>query len=269
MTDTPLIAFRRFSLSRDGRRVLHDLTFEIPQASSGKRSLTVLLGPSGAGKSTLLKIATGQIGLRAPRLRSEGTVEVLGRPVQDWDKVALARALGFMQQETVLFAGTVGDNTARLRRLAGLPGTRAAHRDAARAALDAAGLAEIPLERRAAALSGGQRQRLAMARAAMMAPQGLLLDEPTTALDQETKAEILPPLLALAETTPLVAVTHDTDLLPFATRALYLAPDPGRPDAGATLRFDGPPEGLAGAGTPEDIRSALNAIQDLAETHAA
>jgi putative ABC transport system ATP-binding protein len=172
--------------------VLGELTLGIEEGS------TCIAGPSGAGKSTLLRLLNR---LAEPAV---GTVRYRGHDVRDYDVLALRREVGLVPQLPALLEGTVAVNVGFGARLAG----RAAD---VRAALDLAGLDESFAERPAARLSVGEQQRVMLARALALQPGVLLLDEPTAALDERSKAAVEGTLLALRERLSLsfVFVTHE------------------------------------------------------------
>ncbi|MEZ6006090.1 MAG: metal ABC transporter ATP-binding protein [Planctomycetota bacterium] len=159
-----------------------------------------IAGPNGAGKTTLFR---GILGLIRPQ---QGRVQ------------RLARAIGYVPQKEVLDSlyplsvlevvcmGAAG-------RLRGLRRYSAAERDAARANLERVGLADL-LSRPYASLSGGQRQRVLVARALMVEPDLLLLDEPTSGVD-EVAAEVIGNLLVelAGDGVAVALVSHDLDLL--------------------------------------------------------
>lgn len=151
-----------------GGRAVHALRAVDLSLHAGER--VALIGANGSGKSTLLRVAHG---LLAP---SAGQV---------WRAPGLRWAMLF--QRPYVLRLSVRANVVLAAWLAGLRG--AAAQRAAQAALAAVELAELGA-RGARALSGGQQQRLALARALVSAPQGLLLDEPTASLDPHAKREV-------------------------------------------------------------------------------
>ncbi|HQU49357.1 MAG TPA: ATP-binding cassette domain-containing protein [Casimicrobiaceae bacterium] len=174
-----------------GRAILDRVTLEL---AHGKR--TVILGPNGAGKSVLLRIVHGLLKPTAGRVHWSSD-DASGRP----------RRQAMVFQRPVMFRRSVLGNLRLALRFAGVP---AAERDArARDALERVGLASIA-EQPARVLSGGEQQRLAIARAWMLDPEVLFLDEPTANLDPGSTHAIERIVDTIhAAGTKIVMVTHN------------------------------------------------------------
>lgn len=178
--------------------------------------ILAIVGGSGCGKSTLLRLASGLDQASAGRVRLDAAT--VTEPTE---------AIGLVFQEPRLLPWlTVGDNVGF-----GLEGLAAAER----ASRVAAALARVGLDDKATAwprqLSGGQAQRAALARALVTRPKALLLDEPFSALDAITRADLQDHLLELwAEfRTTLVLVTHDVEEAVYlADEVAVMAAKPGR-----------------------------------------
>lgn len=173
----------------------------------------VLTGINGAGKSTLLRILAGL------ETGEGGSLRLHGRPVSlaPYDP-ALRRAVVYVHQHPVLFSGTVAENLAYGLRARGERATEVKARTAA--ALRWAGL-EAFAQASAARLSGGERQRAALARANVLEPELLLLDEPTSNLDGAARETVIALIRSMTEQgRSLLIVCHDRDLigLPGVTR---------------------------------------------------
>lgn len=158
-----------------GRIVLDIEHMEVPPGGT-----LCLLGPTGAGKSTLLKLLAG---LEAPH---QGSILLGGRHRTDRLPLEVRRRVTLVFQRPLLFATTVRENVERPLHWRGAPGTT----ERARALLEKLGLAQRSRQR-ARSLSGGETQLVALARALVLEPDVLLLDEPTAHLD--------PPRVALVE----------------------------------------------------------------------
>jgi NitT/TauT family transport system ATP-binding protein len=163
-------------------------------------SFNVLLGRSGCGKTSLLELAAGLASA------DEGRVTVDGQPV---DGPVPDSALVFQQHNLFPWMSAAG-NVAFALRNAGVDGRAALER--ATALLGEVGLAEFAHER-PSRLSGGMRQRVALARTIALEPRLLLLDEPFSALDAQTRRLMQRTLLEVWRRTgaTVLMVTHDLD----------------------------------------------------------
>jgi ATP-binding cassette subfamily B multidrug efflux pump len=165
----------------DGDPVLKGIHFT---AEPGQ--MLALLGTTGAGKSSLVQLI--------PRFYdvTSGRVTIDGFDVRDLDLAALRRRIGIVMQDTVLFSGSVRDNIRY-----GRPEAPDADVIAAAKAAQAhdfissmPGGYDSPLGQRGVNLSGGQKQRIAIARALLLRPSILILDDSTSAVDVETETKI-------------------------------------------------------------------------------
>jgi putative ABC transport system ATP-binding protein len=190
-----LFAFDSVSVGPPDARRLDGLDAELPDGG-----LTVIAGPSGAGKSTLLRLCNR---LEVP---SAGSVRHRGADVAERDPLELRREVAMVFQRPVTFAGTVRDNLHEA--------DSALDDDAAAALLQRAGLAASFLDRDAGELSGGEAQRACLARALATQPRVLLMDEPTSSLDDKA-ADVLERLARqlVDGGTPVVWVTHSREQL--------------------------------------------------------
>jgi len=192
------IRFERVTQRYDGQPLFAGLDLEIP---SGR--FFTLLGPSGCGKTTLLRMLAGFVRPDAGRIWF-GERDVTALPVHK-------RGVGMVFQDYALFP----DRSAVANVTYGLEARGVAAGEAkkrAMAMLERVGLAELA-DRSPARLSGGQRQRVAMARALVIEPQLLLLDEPLAALDVKLRVELRAMVreLQLESKVTTVFVTHDQE----------------------------------------------------------
>ncbi len=161
------------------------------------------LGPNGSGKSTTIRMLCG---LLRP---SEGSASVLGLEVPR-DAEALRPRLGYMTQRFALYEDlSVRENLEFLAAIYRIPRAMRGPRIAAQ--LERYGLHDRD-EQRAGTLSGGQRQRLALAAATLHEPELLLLDEPTSAVDPQSRRDFWESLFELVDRgTTLLVSTHYMD----------------------------------------------------------
>ncbi len=213
------IEFRDVEFSYPGQPIaaLKGLSFRI---AAGEK--VVVIGRIGSGKTTLQKLL---LGLYQP---TGGAVTVDGVDVRQLDPVDLRRNIGYVSQEATLFYGTLRDNIAI--------GAPYADDAAVVAAAEAGGLTDFVnrhpegfdmlIGERGESLSGGQRQGVAIARAMLMDPPILLLDEPTSSMDFTSEQQFKQRLKAVAGHKTMIIVTHRNSLLELATRVIVI--DDGR-----------------------------------------
>ncbi len=192
----------RLSLTLDGKNILRDISFSL-QA----QGINVLIGPSGAGKSTLLRC------LNMLHTQWQGDLQIMGRDVRKWPdgEDGLRRTIGLIAQKPTLFPCSIQQNI-----VFGLSRKNRNHmpENRIKKVLKQAALwdeVKNRLHDQAATLSVGQQQRLCIARALMLSPKILLLDEPTASLDPRSKQFIEASLLELAQNMPVLCVTHDIE----------------------------------------------------------
>ncbi|HBX54355.1 MAG TPA: ABC transporter ATP-binding protein [Pseudomonas sp.] len=214
------------------------------------------LGPNGCGKSTTIRMLCGLL------LPSAGEIEVLGCQIPR-DAEALKRRIGYMTQKFSLYEDlSVAENLEFLATVQGL--AKHAARQRIEELLERYWLADRRRQM-AGSLSGGQKQRLALAGAVLHKPDLLLLDEPTSAVDPQSRREFWDSLFELADAgTTLLVSTHYMDEAERCTRLGIL--DAGR------LVADGSPRQLMDAlpGHPLLIecaqpRQAQRALQGFPE----
>lgn len=175
------------------------LVLDLTALDVRRGEVLAVVGPSGAGKTTLLRLLNF---LEAP---TSGAVHFDGKPVPADPPLSLLRRVTTVFQRPVMLSGTVRENVAYGLRLRGQPAEAAVNAALARVGL--ASLARQP----AARLSGGEMQRTALARALVLEPDVLLLDEPTANLDPYNAGliEAIVREQNQAHATTVVLVTHN------------------------------------------------------------
>jgi putative ABC transport system ATP-binding protein len=191
---TSVLEGRGLVVLREGRRILDGASIQVQPGEA-----VAIQGPSGSGKSTLARaLAT----LVEP---DEGSVLLDGQEAREIAPTQFRTRVAFLAQQPAMFEGTVRDNLKAGPRLHG----KALGDAQAQELIGAVGLDLHILQREARTLSGGEKQRIALARALANAPQVLLLDEPTAALDPEAGERIVALVRALsARGLSVVMVTH-------------------------------------------------------------
>jgi ATP-binding cassette, subfamily C, bacterial len=193
------IRFEHVSFAYGDHEVLKDVNLECPVGE-----ITVLIGPSGAGKTTIVDLIIGFY------LPISGRVMVDKTPMTDIQLSKWRQKIGYVPQELTLLRGSVFDNITlgdmhittdqvlESLRLAGALGFVEAMPNGIHTDIGTMG----------AKLSGGQRQRISLARALVLKPKLLLLDEVTSALDEGTEAEICENITELAGQFTIISITH-------------------------------------------------------------
>ncbi|RCK73260.1 MAG: ABC transporter related [Anaerolineae bacterium] len=191
-----LVEIRQLSLWRGQQEVLR-----VPSLDIRKGEILAIIGPNGAGKSTLLLALAGLI---QPH---RGDIYFAGRSLMEWKGLDYRRQIALVLQEPLLFDRTVIDNVILGLRFRGLKKETAIQ--SAREWLERLGITHLD-RRRALSLSGGEAQRVSLARAFVLRPQLLLLDEPFSSLDPPTRLALLQDLRSLLKQHQFTAafVTH-------------------------------------------------------------
>ena len=182
---------------RDEARALDGVDLDLPPGR-----IVAIVGPSGSGKSTLVDAVLGIVPL------SSGLIEIGGIALDDLPLPAWRRTIGYVGQDTALFAGSVADNV-RLGTQAGAEAVEAAlDKAAAHFVRRLAAGVNTEVGDCGARLSGGERQRLGLARALAAQRRLFVLDEATSALDSETEAEVMRTVEGIAGEATVLIVAH-------------------------------------------------------------
>ena len=221
------IDFRDVSFSYPGQSTpsLRNLSFSIKPGEK-----VAILGRIGSGKTTLEKLI---LGLYRP---TEGAVLVDGIDLRQLDPAELRRQIGYVQQDVMLFYGSLRENITL--------GAPLAEDAAIVKAAEIGGILSLVNQHpqgfdmlvgeRGESLSGGQRQGVAIARAVINDPPILLLDEPTSSMDHSSEDDIKRRLTEFARDKTVLLISHRTSLLDLADRIIVM--DGGR------IMADGPKE---------------------------
>jgi len=201
-TDKVSLQISNLTLSLGGKSILRGVSFCMME-----QGMNILIGPSGAGKSTLLRC------LNQLHMDWQGEMHIMNHHARQWPggTDALRRQIGLIGQKQAVFPCSIEQNV-----VFGLSGRKRKYppADLIEKVLRQAALwdeVKNRLHDDAITLSIGQQQRLCIARALALSPTMLLLDEPTSSLDPRSKQLIEVSLLQLADTMPLLCVTHDIE----------------------------------------------------------
>ncbi|MBC8318346.1 MAG: type I secretion system permease/ATPase [Desulfobulbaceae bacterium] len=202
-----------FSYQDQSSDILKNVSLQI---AAGER--VGIVGPIGSGKTTLGKLI---LGLYEP---DSGMISMDGTDIRQIDPAELRRCIGYVSQDVTLFRGSVRENI--------ILGTRDIDDDVILQAAELAGVSEIvkkhavgydlQVGEQGRNLSGGQRQCVALARAILLDPPLLVLDEPTSSMDNRTEQRIKDRLQKILEGKSLLLITHRASMLQLVDRIIVL-----------------------------------------------
>ena len=209
------IEFKNVSYKFEGstQPVLNDLSFKIP---AGQK--VAVVGKMGSGKSTLSRLVAG---ILEP---TEGSILVDGVDVRQIDQADTRKNIGVMLQDSWLFSGSIRENIQmgfneyddehllNICKIAGVDDFVGAHPKGY----------DLMIKERGVGLSGGQRQTINLARSLIHDPSILLLDEPTSSMDQGTEKKVVESLKKMSTEKTMVIVTHRNPILTMVDRVFVL-----------------------------------------------
>ena len=221
----PALSFADVSFGYGDHRVLSEVSFTVPTGTK-----TAIVGPSGAGKSTILAL------IERFYDPSNGVIRLGSVDVREMSRTRTRAALGYVEQDSPVLAGTIRENLKL-----GAPLATDEECEAVLAAVnldgvlrrDPAGLS-AQVGEDGILLSGGERQRLAIARALLSRPEVLLLDEPTASLDGRNEQALRDAIDAISHDHTLILVAHRLATVVDADQILVL--EDGRLQAVGTHR---------------------------------
>ena len=195
------------------RPLINNLSLKIP---TGQKIAVV--GKMGSGKSTLFKLVAGII---EP---TDGAILIDGIDVRQIDQADLRKNVGIMLQDSWLFSGTVRENIQvgyneyedehilKISKIAGVDDFIAANPKGY----------DLEINERGVGLSGGQRQSINLARSLLHEPNIMLLDEPTSSMDQATEKKVVDNLNAESKNKTMLVITHRNPILSIVDRILVM-----------------------------------------------
>lgn len=213
MTENIKIRTQNLSISYNAKDILRNSSMDFES-----NKITAIVGPSGSGKSTFL-LTLNRLWETVPECSMDGEVFIEFENVlhnihrKNYDVNGLRRKVGLVFQAPNPLPMTIYDNIAFPLKLAGSKKTEVI-RERVQECLQKVGLwdeVSDRLDSSALELSGGQQQRLCIARALILEPEILLLDEPTSSLDHKASAFIEQLLLRLKESCTILVVSHYLD----------------------------------------------------------
>lgn len=205
-------------------KALNNVSLSVPQGG-----FVTIIGPSGCGKTTLLRTINAMTGI------DSGSIRVMGKNMEKWDKILLRRQIGYVIQQGGLFPHlTIRQNMAFVLSISSAEKEVIENRVNELAAL--MGFDERQLNAFPSELSGGQQQRVGVARALAAKPEIVLLDEPFSALDNITRRNLQKEIKDMHRKMgiTLVMVTHDLH------EAFSLGTHVAVMNQGAVEQFDSP-----------------------------
>lgn len=204
-----LLEINNLSFETADKKILENIQFVL-----GEGDFLSITGPSGSGKSTLLKIIATILS------KTSGEILYNGKPIESYEPTEYRKEVSYCFQSPVLFEDTVKDNLAfpyDIRQMAFDEGKAVEY-------LKTVGLSEDYLNKSITSLSGGEKQRIALIRNILFQPKILLLDEVTSALDEENRQIIWKWLHEMRQKTEMtiLMISHNEEEAALASKHIRI-----------------------------------------------
>ena len=202
-----------YSYSSDAQPIIENLNLKIPHGQK-----VALVGKMGSGKSTIAKIITGAL------KPTQGNILIDDVDLQQLDPADVTENIGVMPQDSWLFSGSIQDNITSGRSKF----TDEEVLEVSKISTADEFISQIPqgydfeIKEKGVGLSGGQKQALCLARSILNRPNLIVLDEPTSSMDQQTEAKVVENLNNFLRNKTLIAITHRNALLSICDRVLVV-----------------------------------------------
>ena len=202
-----------YSYSPDAQPIIENVNIKIPHGQK-----VALVGKMGSGKSTIAKIITGSL------KPTQGNILIDDVDLQQLDPADVTENIGVMPQDSWLFSGSIQDNITSGRSKF----TDDDVLEVSRISTADEFISQIPqgydfeIKEKGVGLSGGQKQAICLARSILNSPNLIVLDEPTSSMDQQTEAKVVENLNNFLRDKTLIAITHRNALLSICDRVLVI-----------------------------------------------
>jgi len=202
-----------YSYSDDAQPILDSLNVQIPHGQN-----VALVGKMGSGKSTIARIISGSL------KPTSGNVLIDDIDLQQLDEADLIENMGIMPQDAWLFSGSIQDNiTAGRSKFSDEEVINASKISTADEFISKIPQGyEFEVKEKGVGLSGGQKQALCLARTLLNNPNLILLDEPTSSMDQQTETKVVENLYRYSVDKTMIVITHRNALLSICDRVLVI-----------------------------------------------
>lgn len=181
----------------------YNLTYDNVKIEKDK--INFIVGESGSGKSTFLKLLNNSIN------PASGELLYNGKPIEEYDPIALRREVSLVSQEPFLFDESILDNFKTFYSLRQVPMPKEEYISY----ITELCYVNVPLDQNASTLSGGERQRVYISIFLSLCPKVILLDEPTSALDEKSSRKVMKNVINFCKekNIDMVIISHDKNIV--------------------------------------------------------